>query len=170
MPEYGISLGSNLGDRLAQLQTARQQVLALADIQELAASPAYETEAVDVAPEHRHLAFLNAVLIIQSPAPPPELLQKLKSIEAAMGRTRGADRNAPRPIDLDIIYAGRLVQNTDSLILPHPRWMQRRFVVQPLADVRPDLVLPNTPQPVKTVLLSLPGRPNVVLFSRIWME
>ena len=170
MPEYGISLGSNLGDRLAYLQAARRQLLTLAGMRQLDVSPVYETEAVDVAAEYRHLAFLNAVLIVQSPLPPPDLLQGLKAIEASIGRTRGPDRNAPRPIDLDIIYAGRLVLDTAGLILPHPRWMQRRFVVQPLADVRPDLVLPNAVQPVKIVLLSLPDQPNVVLFSRIWTE
>lgn len=166
--EFGISLGSNLGDRLAHLRAARAHVAALPGVRETACSPVYETEPVQVRPEHRDKPYLNAVIIVDAPLEPAALAESLHAIEAAMGRVRSADRNAPRPIDLDVLYAGTLTSAEPSLTLPHPRWAERRFVVQPLADVRPALCLPGRRETVAGLLLSLPPHPDVVLFSRSW--
>ena len=166
--EIGLSLGSNLGDRLANLRAARQGVLSLPDVTGLAQSRVYETEPVGVAPAHRDETFLNAVIVIDSPTPVTELVDRFHALEAHLGRRRTDDRYAPRPADIDIVYAGTLTFETPALTIPHPRWKDRRFVVQPLADVRPDLIIPGESKPVRDVLLTLPPRPNVVLFCKDW--
>jgi len=166
--EFGISLGSNLGDRLAHLRAARGHIVALPGVREVACSPVYETEPVQVRPEHRDKPYLNAVMIVEAPPAPGVLADALHGIEAALGRVRSADRNAPRPIDLDVLYAGDRTSAAPALTLPHPRWAERRFVVQPLADVRPALRLPGHPETVAGLLLSLPPHPDVVLFSLDW--
>jgi 2-amino-4-hydroxy-6-hydroxymethyldihydropteridine diphosphokinase len=166
--EIGLSLGSNLGDRLGHLRSARDRLLQWPGVERVAQSPVYETEPVDVAPRYADRLFLNAVLIIRGDADPEVLNARCREIEAAMGRVRTGDRNAPRPIDIDIIYAGPARAESATLTLPHPRWTARRFVVQPLADVRPDLRLPPGTRTVAEVLSSLPARPEVVLFERVW--
>ncbi len=166
--EFGISIGSNLGDRLAHLRAARTRIVALPDMRLTACSPLYETEPVDVGPVYRDQAFLNAVLIVESAQTPEAFAAALHAIEDALGRVRGADRNAPRPIDLDVLYAGDRTSADATLTLPHPRWAERRFVVQPLADVRPDLRLPGVSGTVREILLTLPARPEVLLFTRSW--
>jgi 2-amino-4-hydroxy-6-hydroxymethyldihydropteridine diphosphokinase len=167
--EVGLSLGSNLGDRLVHLARARQAIARLPGVDLLASSPVYETEPVGVRPRFRHLAFLNAVVVVESALAPQRLLDELHAIEADLGRARaGGDRNAPRPIDIDVLYAGAERIVTPDLTVPHPRWAERRFVVQPLADVRPDRVLPGEARPVRAVLLSLPDEPKVILFKREW--
>ena len=85
-----------------------------------------------------------------------------------MGRHRSLDRFAPRAIDIDIIYAGPSRIESGGLVLPHPRWLERRFVVQPLADIRPDLQLPGSQRTVKEVLDTLPEDSHVVLLTRDW--
>jgi 2-amino-4-hydroxy-6-hydroxymethyldihydropteridine diphosphokinase len=80
---------------------------------------------------------------------------------------RTEDRNAPRPIDIDIIFCGDEVVDSDLLQVPHARWAERRFVVQPLADVRPELVLPGTDEPVRKILAEMPDN-EVRLFAERW--
>ena len=84
-----------------------------------------------------------------------------------MGRHRGLDRFAPRAIDIDIIYVGDVHIESGGLVVPHPRWMERRFVVQPLADVRPDLFLPGAGRVVREVLGQLKGE-AVTRLDRSW--
>ncbi|MCE9616350.1 MAG: 2-amino-4-hydroxy-6-hydroxymethyldihydropteridine diphosphokinase [Lentisphaerae bacterium] len=166
--EYGISIGSNLGDRPRQLREARARIAQLPDVAVVASSALYETEPVDVGPAYRDQAFLNAVLILTALDPPEILAVALRRIEDELGRVRVADRNAPRPIDLDLIYAGVLVRECRALTIPHPRWNERRFVVQPLSDVRPDLLLPGQTATVREILAALPLQPRVALFAREW--
>jgi 2-amino-4-hydroxy-6-hydroxymethyldihydropteridine diphosphokinase len=166
--EAGISLGSNLGDRLANLARARDLIAAIPGARVVAASRVWETEPVDVLPRHRDKPFLNAVLVVESGLTPQALAAEMGRIESEMGRVRTADRNAPRVVDLDLLYAGRLRVDGPGLTVPHPRWSSRRFVVQPLCDVRPDLVLPGASGPVREALLALPDSPKVVLFRERW--
>ena len=166
--EVGLSLGSNLGDRLAHLAAARQRVLALPGVRLLAASPVYETEPVGVQPEYQRLAFFNAVLIVASADAPATWRAATAQIEAELGRVRAADRFAPRVIDLDILFVGREVLEAGGLIIPHPRWAQRRFVLQPLADVRPDLVLPGAAASVRELLARLSPGEKVARFCETW--
>jgi len=166
--EVGFSLGSNLSDRLSSLRQARDALAAQPGITLSAVSPVYETAPVNVPAEHQEKCFLNAVVITHCSLSPSILLERIQNIESRLGRVRTTTPNTPRTIDIDILYMDNLTVSTPDLTLPHPRWRVRRFVVQPLADVRPDLKLPNSPLSVREILFSLPKEPNVVLFSRNW--
>ncbi len=166
--EIGISLGSNLGDRLACLRTARERIGHLSGVTITACSCVYETEPVDVPAVYGRMSFLNAVVVVETNVDLASLLEMFRDIEEDMGRRRGPDRNAPRPIDIDIIFAGTSVVKEEGLVVPHPRWAERKFVVAPLADVRPHLVLPGQDRSVKEILSTLPEHPAVVLFSKEW--
>jgi 2-amino-4-hydroxy-6-hydroxymethyldihydropteridine diphosphokinase len=154
--EIGLSLGSNLDQRLEHLREATRLVALLPGTHLLAKAPVYETEPVDVKEEFRHLEYLNTVIIIESTLPLDAFSDAIHKIEADMGRVRTEDRNAPRIIDIDILYAGNIERRDGILDLPHPKWAHRRFVIQPLADVRPFLHLPGEPRPVSELLKSLP--------------
>jgi 2-amino-4-hydroxy-6-hydroxymethyldihydropteridine diphosphokinase len=166
--EAGLSLGSNLGDRLKNLSDARHFITTLSGARLLAQSAVYETDPIGVRPEYRDMKFLNAVLIVEGPWTLREWSNQLRGIETAMGRTRGLDRYAPRTVDIDIIYLDHLKIDAAGLTIPHPRWAARRFVAQPLADVRPELSLPGTPGTVAQVLARLPEEPAVTLFAKDW--
>lgn len=166
--ECGLSLGSNLGDRLAHLKTARDRLAAVPGVRLLAQAPVYETEPVGVRPEYAHLPYLNTVLIVASDLSPRDLHAACARIEEEAGRVRGEDRFAPRTLDIDVLYAGGGPSADPALVLPHPRWAQRRFVLQPLADVRPGLVLPGAAATVRAVLDALPAGEPVRLFAREW--
>ena len=166
--EYGISLGSNQGERLAYLRQARDAMCAFPATQMVIYSSVFETDPVEVEECYRDLSYLNAVVIIDSLLPPEEMGQCLRSIEVRFGRERGSDRNAPRPLDADVIYAGKLQGEFGRLRLPHPRWAERRFVVEPLAQCRPGLILPAQQFTVVEVLAQLPDIPGAVLFSTDW--
>jgi 2-amino-4-hydroxy-6-hydroxymethyldihydropteridine diphosphokinase len=166
--EFGFSLGSNLGDRLQHLAEARDRLVAEADTELAAQSPIYETEPVDVAAEYSDLKFLNAVIVIESTASAQEWLRRLGHIEDDMGRKRTADRNAPRPIDIDILYAGDLCIDGGGLVVPHPRWAEREFVVKPLGDVRPDLVLPGFGRKVADIMETVAGTGGLTVYADTW--
>jgi len=166
--EYGLSLGSNLGNRLASLQTARDRVAQLSGVSSVEASAIYETAPVGVRPEYEDMAFLNAVLVVTATLSPDAMSTAIHAIEDDLGRVRTEDRFAPRPIDIDILYAGDTMMEDEDLTLPHPRWAERRFVVQPLADVRPNLVFPGDQKSVREVLASLPAGPEVSRFTADW--
>jgi 2-amino-4-hydroxy-6-hydroxymethyldihydropteridine diphosphokinase len=154
--EIAFSLGSNLGDRVANLAEAKRQILDDPHARLAAQSALYETEPVDVNPAYQHLKFVNAVLIIDSSWPAEPWLARLSAIEQRMHRERSSDRNAPRTIDIDILYAGETCIDSGGLVVPHPRWAGRRFVVEPLAEVRPDLILPGVQQTVAEIFQNLP--------------
>jgi 2-amino-4-hydroxy-6-hydroxymethyldihydropteridine diphosphokinase len=166
--EVGLSLGSNISSREGNLKEAKRRILALPGVKLLAQSPIYETEPVGVKPEYQHLDFLNAVLILDGPCPAHECLNHLHRIEDEMGRHRGLDRFAPRAIDIDMIYVDSQEVQSGGLVIPHPHWQERRFVLQPLADVRPDLVLPGCNKTVKEILAALSEAEEVTLFARDW--
>ena len=142
MPRVGIALGSNLGERLANLLAARQLLRRLAQPGEaLLQAPIYQTPpgaCPDGSPD-----FFNTVVEIGYDGSPQELLQHTQAIEAALGRSRSAAPNTPRPIDIDLLYFGDATLTAAALVFPHPRLTQRRFVLQPLADIRPQLILPG---------------------------
>jgi len=167
--EIGFSLGSNLGDRLGYLRAMRDRLRAAA-AGALEQSPVYETAPVGVRPEHQHLSYLNAVVIARGPADPEMWRRCAAAIEDALGRVRTADRYAPRTADVDVLFVGAAERADPQLRLPHPRWLERRFVVQPLADLRPRLRLPGDLRPVADVLAALPPEPPGAfrLFARDW--
>lgn len=167
--QIGLSLGTNLGDRVANMARARAAILATADAVELGKSSLWETEPVDVKAEYRHLKFLNAVLMIETARSPQAWLDDLANLERKFGRTRETgDKNAPREIDIDIIFAGDQLIGSGGLVVPHPRWAERRFVVQPLAELQPDRILPGCEQTVAEILASLPGAEELVRLELDW--
>jgi 2-amino-4-hydroxy-6-hydroxymethyldihydropteridine diphosphokinase len=154
----GIALGSNLGDRAARLAAAKRFLSSLhAGPGAPLCSALYETEPVDCAPGTA--AFLNAVVEIKSPLEPLDLLARLREFERQQGRALDGGRNTPRQLDLDLLYAGDNQMDTPALVLPHPRMTTRRFVLQPLAEIRPDLVLPGHHLTVAQLLAALPASP-----------
>ncbi len=160
--EIGLSLGTNLGDRLHNLRRAESLINAIDDVTIVGRSRIYETDPVDVPDEFADKPFLNSILIVDTSLPLADIATHMAGIEDNMGRKRSSQANAPRVIDVDIIYAGNIQQEAGSLIVPHPRWSTRRFVVQPLADLKPNLVLPSETKTVAEVLLSLPAIPKVI--------
>jgi 2-amino-4-hydroxy-6-hydroxymethyldihydropteridine diphosphokinase len=148
----GIALGSNLGDRAAEIEAgfAFLQTLSAAAIRR---SSVIETEPMDCPPGSA--SFLNAVAEIQvDPAQlsPHDLLARLQAFETQRGRPPEHGRNSPRPLDLDILYYGDWVLETPELTLPHPRLAERLFVLRPLAELRPELVLPGGNRTVRELL------------------
>jgi 2-amino-4-hydroxy-6-hydroxymethyldihydropteridine diphosphokinase len=134
-----LSVGSNLGERLNNLQGA---VNALADTPEVwltAVSPVYESEPVD-APEGSK-DFLNAVVLADTTLSARTLLDRALAIEDAYGRERTAQRGAPRTLDVDLIVVGDRRAHDEDLVLPHPKAHERAFVLAPWHDVEPDAEL-----------------------------
>jgi 2-amino-4-hydroxy-6-hydroxymethyldihydropteridine diphosphokinase len=158
----GIALGSNLGDRLGHLRAACGHLLASSIIgAPVRYSRIYETEPVGTASDAG--AFLNAVVEVEFEGHPLTLLDELQAIEARLGRPSKRPRNASRTIDLDLLYAGNLALTNDEIVIPHPRLHVRRFVLQPLCDLRPELILPGLQKPVAELLAELgdPARVGV---------
>jgi 2-amino-4-hydroxy-6-hydroxymethyldihydropteridine diphosphokinase len=136
-----LSLGSNLGERLASLQGAINVLADTPDVWITEISPVYETEPVD-APDDSE-PFLNVVVLLDTTLAATRLLERAHAIEDAFGRDRSAGQNSPRTLDVDLIVVGDRRGTDDSLRLPHPRAHERAFVLQPWYDVEPDAVIPD---------------------------
>lgn len=163
-----LSLGSNLGDRRAHLLAARVALAQLPGSRLAAVAPLYETEPVDVPPAYRGQHYLNTIVVIETTLSAEALAARLHDIEAALGRVRGAERHAPRTIDIDLIACGDRTSDLPELRLPHPQAARRRFVCQPLSDVRPDLRLPGQRLTIRELLASLPPLPAVARAAEQW--
>jgi 2-amino-4-hydroxy-6-hydroxymethyldihydropteridine diphosphokinase len=163
----GVALGSNLGDRLANLRTARKAIVDLSGVAPpVLSSPIYETEPVDCEPGAGK--FLNAVIEFDDEEDSTTLLKQLIRIEESLGRERDHAQNVSRKIDIDLLYLGEMKIGKDRLQLPHPRLHLRKFVLQPLADIRPDLVLPNQTKTVRELLAQLDDSGKVVRLTDDW--
>ena len=162
-----VALGSNLGDRLENLRAARRQIIRLAKVQPLVVSSAiYETEPIDCEPGANK--FLNAIIEFDYEGEPIHLLEQLLHIEESLGRKRVHPRNVSRTIDIDLLYCGDRQIDNGRLRLPHPRMHLRRFVLEPLANIRPDLILPNQTRTVADLLVELGGCGSVVRLASDW--
>jgi 2-amino-4-hydroxy-6-hydroxymethyldihydropteridine diphosphokinase len=163
----GVALGSNLGDRLQELQSAREKVLRLSGATApFLFSALYETDPVGCEPGAGK--FLNATLELGFDGEPERLLRELRTIEVSLGRERDHERNRSRTIDLDLLYFGDTVVDRPELQLPHPRMHLRRFVLAPLADIRSDLILPTQTEPVHVLLARLADKSAVVRVADEW--
>ena len=163
----GVAVGSNLGERLANLRNARRDIAALSGVlPPMRSSAIYETEPVGC--EKGAGKFLNAALEFGYAGDAQELLRALAAIERLLGRSGTHARNISRTIDLDLLYFGELEIETVELQLPHPRIIEREFVLRPLADIRPGLVLPKQTEPVGTLLLQLTSAGGVVRVTAEW--
>ncbi|MCA1963020.1 MAG: 2-amino-4-hydroxy-6-hydroxymethyldihydropteridine diphosphokinase [Prosthecobacter sp.] len=164
---FGIALGSNLGDRLANLRRGRDQIVERLQPTSILVGGIYETEPVDCAPGTQ--SFLNTVIEIEVDLTPAQVHAHLQAIEQAMGRPALREKNAPRTLDLDLLYAGDFVSADPALTLPHPRLHLRRFVLQPLADIRAALILPGHKNSILSYLAALKDDPSQVrLVSATW--
>lgn len=134
-----IALGANLGDPAATVNAAFAALDQLPQSRLLATSALYRTAPVGIAEQPE---FVNAAALIDTTLAPEALLDALLAIEQAFGRVR-AERNGPRTLDLDILLYDNLTLATPRLTLPHPRLHLRAFVLQPLADLAPDLAIPG---------------------------
>jgi len=136
-----LGLGSNVGDRLAHLRAAVHLLESSDDIRVVSCSSVYETDPVGEVLDQRD--FYNAVVVIETELGPHGLLDVCKRIERELGREPGGPRHAPRQIDVDLLIAGDLALADERLVLPHPELANRRFVLAPLAELDPSLVLPD---------------------------
>ena len=166
--EIGFSLGSNQGERLSHLSEAKDRLFRCLDAEPAGSSCVYETEPVGVRPEYEELDFLNAVVLLNSRYSIEHWLQEAGRIEEALGRVRSGDRNAPRYIDIDLLYAGEEWMDDGGIRVPHPRWAERLFVVQPLCELRPAVKLPDHPETVADICMRLSGTYRVTHFAGEW--
>jgi 2-amino-4-hydroxy-6-hydroxymethyldihydropteridine diphosphokinase len=163
----GIALGSNLGDRMENIHSARIRICELKGVEApLLLSALYETDPVGC--ESGAEKFLNSVMEVEYEGEPHDLLGQLREIEASLGRDTRHQRNVSRTIDLDLLYAGDRITKDAELQLPHSRMHLRRFVLQPLSDIRPDLVLPGQVKPVRALLGDLEDDSAVVRVKDEW--
>ncbi len=153
-----VALGSNLGDRAAHLRAAIDALRQHPEVEWRALSRVYET--APVGPPGQG-PYLNAVSEVATRLPPQALLGVLLEIEAASGRVRGAERNAARTLDLDLLWMQGRCISTPSLELPHPRMRERAFVLMPLADLAPDLDPAGDGRHVSALARAAPGRAGV---------
>lgn len=137
MPVAYLGLGSNLGDRASQLIEAVAGLAARAG-RVTAVSSVYESEPVGGPPQP---PYLNAVVAVDTALSPRALLEVAKALEGEAGRDFEAERWGPRPLDVDVLLVGDLRVDDDDLVVPHPRMHHRAFVLAPLADVAPELVV-----------------------------
>jgi 2-amino-4-hydroxy-6-hydroxymethyldihydropteridine diphosphokinase len=163
----GVALGSNLGDRLTNLRNARKDIATLSGVRPpMRASATYETEPVGC--EKGAAKFLNAAIEFDYDGEAQDLLRELAAIEKLLGRPATHARNVSRTIDLDLLYFGDMEIETAELQLPHPRITERKFVLRPLADIRPDLILPKQTESVCALLLRLTDAGAVVRIAGEW--
>lgn len=163
----GVAFGSNLGDRLAALCAARAAVCGLEGVSgPFRQSSVYETEPVGT--DAAAAPFLNAVLELEYAGRPTTLLDALQSIEQQMGRPSKRPRNSDRVIDLDLLYAGNIVLQSEHVVIPHPRLHLRRFVLTPLAEIRPELVLPGREVSIAALLAGLADDAEVEKAREQW--
>jgi len=150
MARVAIALGSNLGDRRAHLDFAASRLASV--FSNLIVSRYHETDPVGVPGEQP--LFLNAAALAETAAAPRAVLDRLMAIERECGRERPFP-NAARTLDLDLILLGDVVIDEPGLTIPHPRFRDRRFVLEPLAEIAPELVDPVTGSTVAELLAAL---------------
>lgn len=150
-----LSLGSNIGDRESHLREAIRRLEDLGTVK--AASSFYDTEPVDVVDQPR---FLNCAVVLGNAAEPWGLMQDVLSIEQQMGRRRTRTKG-PRIIDIDILLFDERLVDTPELRIPHPAMHERRFVLEPLAEIAPEVPHPLLKKTVRELLSSLPAGQTV---------
>ena len=160
-----LGLGSNLGNRLAFLRGGRDRLITHFDITLLHSSGVYETAAVGGPADSP--PYLNAVLAIETPLSPRDLLAASLAVEEEFGRTRPAEW-APRTLDIDLLLYGDTVIDEDGLQLPHPRLHERAFILAPLCEIAPDQVHPVLHQTIRALSAALPPGPALVPLRTTW--
>jgi 2-amino-4-hydroxy-6-hydroxymethyldihydropteridine diphosphokinase len=156
-----LSLGSNLGDREANLRNALEQLAAVGTV--LGVSAFYETEPMELAAQPW---FLNCAVALETEKMPKQLLSATQGIEQELGRRRTQNSaKGPRPIDIDILLFGNSVVETPQLVIPHPGLHTRRFVLEPLAEIAPDQRHPVFKRTIRELRDALPAGQAVRKFG-----
>jgi 2-amino-4-hydroxy-6-hydroxymethyldihydropteridine diphosphokinase len=150
-----LSLGSNLGDREANLRTAIEKLKAIGEV--VAVSSFYETEPVEVTAQPW---FLNCAVKFDTEKMPRQLISSILAIEQSMGRQRKLQKG-PRTVDIDILFFGSSIIDIPSLTVPHPHLHERRFVLEPLAEIAPDLRHPIFKRTIRELRDALPAGQTV---------
>ncbi len=148
-----LSLGSNLGDRERNLNKA-VELLESVELRVTGRSSIYKTEPQDL---HAQPWFLNALIVVETSLFPAQLLARIHRIEQELGRKRTVPKG-PRVIDIDILLYGNFIIRTAELEIPHPRMTERRFVLEPLAELAPDLRHPVTRERIRDMLSGVMGQ------------
>jgi 2-amino-4-hydroxy-6-hydroxymethyldihydropteridine diphosphokinase len=160
MPELTyLSLGSNLGDRAANVRLTIERLAEAGEVK--AISSLYETEPVEFRAQPW---FLNCVIALETGKTPRELLQIALAIEALMGRQRSREKG-PRTVDIDILLFGDRVMDDPGLRIPHPVMQQRRFVLEPLVEIAPDVQHPVLKKTARELLAAMPPGQSVRRFT-----
>lgn len=163
----GVALGSNIGDRLGNLRRARSAIYSLPKVtQPFLASSVYATAPIDC--ESGAGEFLNAVIEFEYDGNPRDLMAGFRRIEAGLGRRSRHARNESRTIDVDLLYAGDLEVRDPDLEIPHPRMAGRLFVMQPLAEIQPGLILPGQQKSAAEIVAALQKTDTVPPLTNEW--
>lgn len=151
-----IAVGSNMGDRAALIASAIEALSTIKGTKVIASAVVIETppERVEDGPP-----FLNTAVLVETTLPPRALLEHLHEVEARLGRERVRPRRGPRTIDLDLIIYEGVVRREQGLEVPHPRFRSRRFVLEPAAEIAPQMIDPVTRRTIAD-LLRLAPRPR----------
>ncbi len=146
-----LGIGSNLGDRLGNIRTALSSLSSVDGFRVVEISPVYETPPLYRTDQEK---FLNCVIEVETDFTPHKLLQLLKTHEVRSGRVQAQPRYSPRPLDLDILAYENLEIHHNMLQIPHPKLSERKFVLQPWADIAPDFEVPGSGRTVRELLLN----------------
>jgi len=160
-----LGLGSNLGNRLAWLQSGRDRLAAMPGVVLEASSALYETAAEGCPPGSA--PFLNAVLKVRTSLAPRQLLERCLAVEAELGRTR-PERNAPRTLDIDLLLYGDAVIDESGLKVPHPRLAERAFVLVPLLEFAATFEHPLLHRPLAQLAAALPTAAALTPLCASW--
>ncbi|MEC1525218.1 2-amino-4-hydroxy-6-hydroxymethyldihydropteridine diphosphokinase [Neobacillus niacini] len=157
-----IALGSNIGDRYDYLSKAVERLVSHSKIQLVNTSSVYETDPVGY--EEQDL-FLNMVMEIQTDLSAFELLDFCLKVELELGRKREI-MWGPRTVDLDILLYNQENIKSEKLMIPHPRMLERNFVMIPLSEIKPNITIPNTEKPLEVWIEELPNKEGVRVWKR----